>query len=263
MTTTARLSAALAAVLVTSAALADPLLEQHLEKAMRANPDIMAARAQAELAKAELNLAQMKVARELVALHSRLEAQYRKIQLIREQSQENPKDRNVVHTLIDAEAQLAETQAQLSYLIGQSAAGLPTGGQPGPAATTASLPRGPIVEKLSKALAKPVTVEFVDTPLEDVGKFLSDLLDIPIVADKSIGTIPVTLNLKGLSLVAATQSMEDICPEVSFVVRDYGILITSSDLAIRKGFVSAADFEKHLADQSHGKNPEPKPESKR
>ena len=56
MTTMVRLSAALAAVLVLvfSAADAAPPLEQLLDRAMHANPDIMAARAQAELAKAEI-----------------------------------------------------------------------------------------------------------------------------------------------------------------------------------------------------------------
>ena len=263
MTTTARLSAVLAAILVCNAAFGLPPLEQLLDRAMHANPDIVAARAQTELAKAELNLAQMKVARALVALHTRLAAQTRSIQLIREQLKENPKDRNVMNALINAEAELAEIQSEMSFMIGQPVPGRPAASHPGPAAATPSLPRGPVVDKLSEALGTTVSMEFIETPLKDVAHYLADLVDIPIIVDKSVADIPMTLDLKGVPFAAATQSMEDTCPEISFVVRDYGILVTSSDFAARKGFVSAADFRKHLGGQSQGKKPEPKPQPKR
>ena len=112
----------------------------------------------------------------------------------------------------------------------------------GPAGTP-TLPRGPVVNRLGKAFTKPVALEFIETPLGDIGAFLMDLLDVPIVVDTSVSKKPVTLNLKGVSLAAASQAIEDVCAGTQFVVRDYGLLITSENIAAKRKLMSVADFQ--------------------
>ena len=105
MTTTVRLGAVFAVLLLCNTALGVAPLEQLLEQAMHANPDIVAARAQVELANAELNRAQLKVAREVVALRSRLIALGEEIKHMEIQIRRPPgeKYQNLLTARIDTE----------------------------------------------------------------------------------------------------------------------------------------------------------------
>jgi hypothetical protein len=106
-------------------------------------------------------------------------------------------------------------------------------------------------------------MQFIEMPLDDVGDYLEEILGIPVVVDESVSDTPMNLSLEDVSFAAATQGLEDTCPQIRFVVRDYGILVTSSEFAARAGFISVSDIGKHLAGQPHRKKPESKPEPKR
>ena len=120
-----------------------------------------------------------------------------------------------------------------------------------------------MVDKLHKALGAPAEAQFIETPLQDVGDFLADFFRIPIVVDKSVADVPLTLNLRGVPFAAVTQTMQDLCPQIRVTVRDYGILITSKEFAVRNRLVSAVDFWKHLGGEIQEKKPTLKPEPKR
>ena len=75
---------------------------------------------------------------------------------------------------------------------------------------------GPAEKKIDEALKSPTTIEFVETPLQDVVDYLKDLHKIEIQLDKkelesmSIGSDTlVTKNLKGISLRSALKLMLD------------------------------------------------------
>jgi hypothetical protein len=90
---------------------------------------------------------------------------------------------------------------------------------------------------IAAALCKPVRLEFVETPLEDVLAFLRDQSRIPIEIDKKaldnvgVGTdTPLTKNLKDVSLRSALRLLlEDL--DLTFVVNHEVLLVTSREKA--------------------------------
>ena len=126
------------------------------------------------------------------------------------------------------------------------------------AATTRSsalqAPGGPIVEKLHQALDSKVTVQFVDTPIEDVIEFLADLTNIPIIPDQhALRTdAVVTLNLKAATVGSTLQAVEDQNRALQFVVREYGILLTDRHYAAEAGFLPISEFARSKPDATAG-----------
>lgn len=265
MTTKLELGALLAVLLICDTSVAVPPLEELLERAMHSNAEIVVARTQAELAKAQLSLVQMKVARETVALHSELTAQTEKIRLIRAQLKASQGGKDAMVSLIDAEAKLAEIQAHMLFLTGQSMPGRSVSGHPTAArpALEAARPllQSPLGQKIRDALGETTSLEFVEHPLGEIGEYLSEVMEIPIVVDESVQDLPITLILE-VPFAAATQSMEDVCPQVRFVIREYGILITSSEVAAQRQFLSVIDFWNLTAGMTKDGQTDPKPEAK-
>jgi hypothetical protein len=95
--------------------------------------------------------------------------------------------------------------------------------------------RGVADSGFRKALASPSQVDFTDTPLDEAVRFLSDLHGIPFVTDdaafkeedRAKPDAPVSLRLENVPLAAVLQAIEDQVRWVRFVVRDYGILVTT------------------------------------
>jgi hypothetical protein len=88
-----------------------------------------------------------------------------------------------------------------------------------------------------QALAKPVRLEFIETPLEDVLAFLADQSRVAIQIDRrgldnaGIGTdTPITKNLKEVSLRSALRLILDDL-NLTFVVDHEVLLITAPDKA--------------------------------
>lgn len=59
--------------------------------------------------------------------------------------------------------------------------------------------------KLKEALARPVTLDFADTPMGDVATFVSDFAGVSIVADKSAEKAQVTVKVKDIPLKDALE----------------------------------------------------------
>lgn len=97
------------------------------------------------------------------------------------------------------------------------------------AAANVKTPRGPMAEKIRKALDSPVKVSgLVNKPLMDVLVLVRDLAPGVQVL---VGTVPpdtkVTLTLSGeIALGALIQAIQDVVP-IQFYARDYGIYVTS------------------------------------
>lgn len=88
-------------------------------------------------------------------------------------------------------------------------------------------------ERIEEALGEPTTLEFIETPLQDVVNYLKHLHDIEIqldlraLEDVGIGSdTPITRNLKGISLRSALRLML-LELDLRYVVRDEVLLITT------------------------------------
>lgn len=93
--------------------------------------------------------------------------------------------------------------------------------------------------KIRQALKDTTEVDFDETPLEDVVKYLKDLhgieiqLDVRSLADAQIGSgIPVTKKVKGISLRSALHLiLNDL--NLTYMISDEVLLVTTPDRANR------------------------------
>jgi hypothetical protein len=245
-------------------------LDEALARAMEWNPAIVTARAKVSLAQAELNATQMEVARRIVDLRAEHQTQEEILKSARSRFEgvermhktggvggdyTNFEAARVA--VLDATAKLARIETELRYLIGQETTFVPTRSSSGSTPLTKSrqtaaplqLPKGPMVEKVRKALLTPTELLFTESPLRDVMDFMKTFhhieiqLDNNALADAGIGTdTPITIELKGISLSAALQAWDDKFPNLKLVVRDYGILVTTPDRAQEQGYFPVVEF---------------------
>jgi hypothetical protein len=96
---------------------------------------------------------------------------------------------------------------------------------------------GPAEARIRSALGDPTTIQFVETPLQEVVDYLKDLHGIEIQLDRKaleearIGSdTPVTQTLKGISLRSALRHMLGAM-ELTYVIRDEALVVTTSERA--------------------------------
>ena len=95
------------------------------------------------------------------------------------------------------------------------------------------------VAAIEKALASPIQLEFVEAPLQDVIDYLKSTKEIEIQMDKRVledvnvtSETPVTISVKGIRLESALRLMlRNMQPELTYVIRDEVLLITTPDVA--------------------------------
>jgi hypothetical protein len=105
-------------------------------------------------------------------------------------------------------------------------------------ATLVDLRNEPQAEaKIRQELREPTTLEFIETPLDDVVAYLKDLHGIEIQIDRReleaaglSGDIAITGNFKGITLRSALRIMLSQY-ELSYVVRDEVLMITTATAA--------------------------------
>ncbi len=219
-------------------------LDQALAKALDNHPDILAAKAKLTLAEAELNRTRMDVARKIIGLWNERQAQKEKAEINRVLQANNAMS---MEDVIAARASLAQSETELRYLIGQI---VPPGVRSHGFATTRRPPRGPIVDKVRETLNAPTQINFTDEKLNNILDYLADLHRIDFQLDSkafegkgfAIDKEKIGLNVKGVPLASGLQALEDQHPPLKFVVRDYGILATTSSRAEEEGFFPAAEF---------------------
>lgn len=267
--------AAVIAILLASSGslLGAPSLEDLLAQAMEGHPAILLAKAKVAQAQAELGTVQAEVIRQLIALRGEYEVHEKALAKVKQQADAAQQGLDKAKTgdlkdLVEAEAKreaattaLAEADAKLSRLnteldqlqalmgrLASEAPRPPAGPQPD---AEAQQPSEPVKEKMTAALDSTANLDFSDTPVPEVVKHLRETCKAPITLDagRGLNDLHVSLQLKGVRLGAALQAMEDVCPELVFVVREYGILATQKEHAEHHGFLSAVGLWKANAKQ--------------
>jgi hypothetical protein len=240
-------------------------LEEMLAQALKDNPDIRVAAAKLAGAEAELNRVRLQVAQKVLAFHSardlaRSDLTAAEAALARMQRLGSAVSRAELDAaqaaVVNAKAKLAAVEAEAPYLVGKQ----PQSGGEGKRAdaegayrdalrqyrsTLESQPqqlytlrlwldnavvKGPMADKIRKALDRPVSVKVTDASLESVLRLLKSSPEIRfhLVHGPSMPR-KVTMDLQDVSLGAALEWLEDSQPGYRIVVREYGILITPQD----------------------------------
>jgi hypothetical protein len=228
---------------------ADDSLEELLSKAMENHPEVVAAKAKVTLAEAELNTTRLQVARQIIALWGNRDAQVRLVQKNKEVSQKTP-GTIPAGDLQDNEAKLHQLETELQYIMGKEKPDEPQSVVSEAPPKPLQIPTGPIVDKLRKEVsAKKIDSEYVETPLEQVIANMADTLAFPFYIDKRALEVsgmgpdmPITMTIKKTPLLATLQAFEDQNPGLEFVIRDYGILLTTANQAKAQGYYPALDL---------------------
>jgi hypothetical protein len=235
-------------------------LDQAITAAMEGSPKVVAAKARLVLAESDLNSTRMEVARKIVQLWADRKMHQANYDTRVQANKQNP---NAVPNanVISAAAEVSQREMELRAIIGQVPSALPRGAVNAPAPfrqppKTPQLPRGPIVEKIRKALLMQVEWAFNEVPLNDVMNYIKERHQIEIQIDKQIldETNVVTFSLKGVPLGAALQAFDDQFENIKLVIRDYGILVTTPSRAIEQGYLPVVEFARLVAE---GDNPGP------
>jgi len=254
---------------------ADESLDKMLTTAMENHPDIVAAKAKVALAEAELNATRLQVARQIIALWGAKNSQViakNQIEIQLNQSPDYLKREVLMKNLEDARVKLEQTETEMKYLT-EKAAPVVLQNISSNASTVPpkepQYPGGPIVEELTKGFCTgTIEFSFVDTPLQQVKEYMQDYIKYPIYLDTSAledagisSDRPITMNMAHTPLPAALQALQDQNQGWMFVIRDYGILLTTIDQAKAQGYYPALEFAKSIEQRkTHGtEKPETKP----
>jgi hypothetical protein len=252
-----------------------PSLDNILTEAMNNNPHIIAAKAQVALDEAKLNSARMEVARQIVELHGQLtvaqdalanaEQQLDRMNKLGQANAVSMQEMgNVRLAVTTAKAKVDAINNELRYQSGKAG---PLTSRTATAiqgtVTTYALsssssqaasreqPKGPVIEKLFAAMDKKTEINFKDIPLAELMKFLQSSMEVGIMFDPSAvnyspadPSTPITLEFKpAIPYGAVLQALEDKT-ELRFVVRDYGLLLTSKEMALDRNYTYAIDLWK-------------------
>jgi hypothetical protein len=271
-------------------------LEEMLAQALQNNPDIRVAKAKQEQAKAMLNEAEaevnraiLQVSQKVTALNLALERRKAQAAAFEEQYLARKKEyesgsasaslyQEAKRFLIEAKAQVAESESELALLLGKAPPGT-EGVRIGQADATCvqchqnpspetwdekmllaahkvigfktdwvmskKATKGPVAEKIRQALDTPVTVTFKQQPVD---KILKDLLDklsgVPVLYRIALARRYDFEVKDPIPLGAVLQMFADKCDNTfQLVIREYGILVTPPDL-VPPGAMTLDEFWK-------------------
>lgn len=233
-------------------------LDELLPVVLENNPDILLAKAKLREAEAELNRVQAQATRELMTLHQTVSQQRTDVAELQDEvarleaayaaGTPNARDFHAKQKeLRMAIAALASSKAQLDFFCGRQQKGF---GALKPGAARTSKPaneqflnwRAAIdvfhdtktLQRFLTDLQKELDVKFDQTPLTEVVSQLQQGSGIDfLISDKDTSYLKVTLTLRKCKLGAILQAIEDQYPQVPtvrFIARDYGFLITRSEI---------------------------------
>jgi len=229
-----------------------PKLAEQLLAAQQTNPDILAAEAKVRLAQAELEQVRVKVAREIIAANWELQTQRVAVERAEAQSQAGKGDRR---QLIMEKAKLEELEASMPYILGKGMPGEAGGSVSGKKSASPKLPPKEVVEQVAAVLDNPTELDnIIEMPLLDVADFLRDYHNLVFLVDGGDSFITrdtvITINTSSVPLGAALEALEDTNPPLHFVIRGYGILITSKESAIAEESLSAVELWREKSTQN-------------
>ena len=216
-----------------------PDLDVALREALENNPDVLVAKAKLQEAEAVLKRTRLRVAQEILGVHAKAVSEHNRAAEAQKLAATSAISNENLRLALEAAAtSAAELQFSLGKAKGIEATtviGTGFGGGVGRVSSHAA-PRGPGVATIRKALGKKTSVEFKQAPLDDVLAKLSEMsgvnfvLDKQALADSSLPPDqPTEISIKDAPLGAILQAIEDLRPPLCFVVREYGILLTTDE----------------------------------
>jgi hypothetical protein len=241
-------------------AFADESLDQLLATSMENHPDIVAAKAKVALAEAELNATRLQVARQLIALWGDRDSHQLAVDMATEQNKrlaalppntaDNETKSRVAQSLKDATIKLEQAEAEIKFLSEKAIPAAKEEEESKEPPKEVQAPQGPLVEEITKEFrTKTIKMEFVDTPLSQVIDYMKNYLNYPIYLDNKAlneagitSDTPITMDMHETPLPAVIQALQDQNQGWMFVIRDYGILLTTIDQAKAQGYYPALDF---------------------
>lgn len=267
-------------------------LEKLLSQALKSNPDIRVAEAKLREAEAELHRARLQVTQRIAVTYQLREQQRaavewstKKLERVYQLNKKSVISREDIdmaqRELAEAKAKLAAIEADLSYAVGLP---LKIAGAAWPMVESflveeltdrftlpredywarktglsiKVLPSGTVTRKIRKALDTPVVVNIQDKELYSVLDGFQKRYDIPfILAPVQLPKVHLKLD-EPVPLGAALQALEDSSPKIRFVVRDYGVLVTTMELAPPQG-ISLYEFWKSPSQSAEVKSKDAKP----
>jgi hypothetical protein len=256
-----------------------PNQDQALSRALENHPDIVAAKAKLALAEAELYGKRMEVSRQVLGLYGRLQMldaqvaaaktalKLSKSELDRmgvaatsgalDRSSQDKAEaalQAAEATLVQAIGQREQAEKELRLLIGATPPAKEPAAQSEAALPARQTPQGPIVAVWKTAAEQPIALSFVEVPLDEALKFLSDQTDVKFSLQRpaldEIGVEPTTLislSTNEVPLRAALQGFEDAYSDFKFVLRDYGVLLTTEEYAETFGYLPVSEIGKESA----------------
>jgi Outer membrane efflux protein len=256
-----------------------PSQELGLAGALENHPDIVAAKAKVALVNAELYGKRIEVSRQVLGLYGslkKLDAQIDASKAVLSQSKaevarlkeaeakgvlDPTTKNNVAVEARAAEAQLVQSigqreqaEKELRLLIGTASPAAEERLSIRATAVAQQTPQGPVVEKMKTALEKPIKLDFADTPLADIMPYLTDKTGVMFSLQKQaleaagIGADqPIMLNTSEVPLHAALQAFQDSYPDLQFVLRDYGVLVTTKESSEEHGYAPVLEWSKESA----------------
>jgi hypothetical protein len=246
-----------------------PPLDKLLAQAMDSHPKIVAAQAKVALAQAQLQVLRFQVAQEIIDMNAErtslafsLDYHKRALDDMTAASRTSPGafsrvDLNKAEqAVLEAQTRAAKVDLQLRQILGSvgGAASQPasrgSASTPAPAAGFVPAPQEPRDKEAAlQLLGHPCKIVVNDMPLGQLAAYLQDYMrkfyetPPPIFVDEGLGDMPITIELGECAHLAdAIQALEDKYPNMKFVVRDYGLFITTGQRAQSDGFMPAVDF---------------------
>jgi hypothetical protein len=240
-------------------------LEEALAEALKNNPDLRAAAAKVALAEAELHRLRLQVVQKVVNAHRAVEvaksavksaqADYDRARTLQGRGAISREEfGSAEQAMLKAKANLAAAESELAYLLGKPAGG--GAGEKRAAGLSerrqelirhldrlieARSVKGPVADKLRKALDKPVSVKFSETSVADALKELGKGIAGVHVQMTVYPANKVTANFTDVPLGAVLQFLEDAAPDMRIAVRAYGLLVARE---VPTGAVPLDDFWK-------------------
>lgn len=209
--------------------------------ALEFNPEIRAIRAEIQALMARLEQLEMKTATDVVRKKGELKLLMDKQTKLK--SQFVPSSPEV--RMLDAD--IAAKKVELDYILGQP--GHTRGDRP--FESRARVIRGdiPLLEtigmrtsrpelasientQIKEMFDRPLLLEYEKTPLHEVVGIISEVYEVNVNLDVSVRDMPIDVNLKNVTVRQALAALADANPDLVFIIREYGIFVTTRGRAI-------------------------------
>jgi hypothetical protein len=245
-----------------------PSQDQALAQALENHPEIIAAKAKVSLVEAELYGKRMEVSRQVLGLYSSLKTLDAQIEAAKAALNQSKSPQNTgggpidplkwaaaieaaEGKLVQATGQREQAERELRLLIGATPGAKETKSSNAAAIPARQIPQGSIVDLWKAAVERSFKISAADMPLTELVNYLSDNTGIkfsvqrPALEVAGLGVdMPISLSIKGVPLAAALQGFEDAYPQLQFVLRDYGVLLTTKEYAQDHGYMPALEIGK-------------------